>query len=92
MKEIEGPRYEAKPIRVRNRVGEELSATTFLVKPDERRPNLFTCAAYVSWITYGLRDHGVPEDWIAHVIEVAIETNTRAGASALEQIRLIKTL
>lgn len=92
LKAIEGPRYEPKPIRIRNRAGEELEATTFLVKPNERRTSLATSAAYVSWIIYGLRDHGVPEEYIAHVAEVAIETNQRACASAAEQIRLIKTL
>lgn len=92
LKKIEGPRYEPKPIRVRNQAGEEVNATTFLVKPGEHRTGLATNAAYVSWIVYGLRDHGVPEEYIGHVIEVAIEANQRAGASAAEQVRLIKTL
>ena len=92
LKNIEGPRYESIPIRVSNRDGEELEATTFLVKPNERRTSLATSAAYVSWIIYGLRDHGVPQNYISHVVEVALETNQRAGATAAEQIRLIKTL
>jgi hypothetical protein len=33
-----------------------------------------TSAAYVSWIVYGLRQNGVPEDYISHVVEVARET------------------
>jgi len=84
LKEIEGPRYEPKPVRVQSRAGEELEATTFLVKSAHRRPDIATSAAYVCWITYGLRDHGVPEEYIAHVIEVAVETNQRAGAFAAE--------
>ena len=67
-------------------------AITFVVREAERRQGPATSAAYVSWIVYGLRNHGVPKDWIGHVVEVAIETNTRAHASAEEQIRLIKTL
>lgn len=63
---IEGGSYEEKPIRIRNADGEEVAAMTFLVKPDQRRNGLWTSAAYVSWIIYGLREHGVPEEWIAH--------------------------
>lgn len=90
--EIEGPRYEETKIRVRDSKGNEREATTFVVKETERRTDLSTSAAYVSWIVYGLRDHGVPEDYIEHVVEVAIETNRRAGEYAAEQTRLIETL
>lgn len=90
--QIEGKLYEGKPIRVRNAAGEEVAATTFLVKPKERRSGLWTSAAYVSWIICGLRAHGVPEDWISHVLQVAIETNERAATSAFGEIRLIRTL
>ena len=92
LEQIEGPRYEEKSIRVVDQRGEPCEAIAFMVREEERRQGLATSAAYVSWIIYGLRDHGVPEDWIAHVVEVAIETNSRAIASAQEQIRLIKTL
>jgi len=92
LKNIEGARYEEKPILVIDQEGKEHEARTFVVRENERRQDLATSAAYVSWILYGLRDHGVPEDWIAHVIDVALETNTRVSASADEQIRLIKTL
>lgn len=92
LEEIESKRYEEKPIRVVDQKGEQHTATTFVVREKDRREGLATSAAYVSWIVYGLRDHGVPEDWIAHVIDVAVETNKRAGASAAEQIRLINTL
>ncbi len=92
LEQIEGPRYEEKPIRVIAKSGEPREAVTFVVREEERRLGLATSAAYVSWIVYGLREHDVPEDWITHVLEVAIETNKRADASALEEIRLIKTL
>jgi gamma-glutamylcyclotransferase (GGCT)/AIG2-like uncharacterized protein YtfP len=92
LREIEGPRYEERPIQVLNEEGKKRKASTFVVRGRDRRNDLATSAAYVSWIIYGLRDHRVPEDWIAHVVNVAIETNERAGANAVEQIRLIKTL
>jgi hypothetical protein len=90
--QVEGPRYEEKSLRVIDQNGEPREAITFVVHEAERREGLATSAAYVSWIVYGLREHSVPEDWIAHVVEVAIETNACANVSALEEIRLIKTL
>jgi len=92
LQQFEGPRYEEEPIRAIDKDGNEQEAVTFLVRDAERRPGIATSAAYVSWIIYGLREHAVPEDYIAHVIEVAIETNQRARAFAAEQLRLIKTL
>src|SRR5216683_4807658 len=92
LKKIEGPRYEEKPIRVIDEKGKKRKAKTFVVREEERLQGLATSAAYVSWIIYGLREHGVPEDWISHVLDVAVETNKRAGTNAVEQIRLIKTL
>jgi gamma-glutamylcyclotransferase (GGCT)/AIG2-like uncharacterized protein YtfP len=89
---IEGPRYQEKPIRVLDENGKKRKAKTFVVREEERHQGLATSAAYVSWIIYGLREHGVPEDWISHVLDVAVETNNRAGAHAIEQTRLIKTL
>jgi cation transport regulator ChaC len=89
---IEGSRYEEIQIRVRDAQGRERDAVTFVVKQAERREGLATSAAYVSWIVYGLRDHGVPEDYLAHVIEVALAANERAAQDAAEQTRLIRTL
>jgi hypothetical protein len=80
--QIEGPEYEERRIRVRNKQGDELEALTFLVKEEKRRTGIATSAAYVSWIIYGLREHAAPEDYISHVLAVAIETNQRAGVSA----------
>jgi hypothetical protein len=92
LKGIEGLRYEEKTIAVVDESGKEHDATTFVVREKDRRQGLATSAAYVSWIIYGLRAHGVPEDWITHVVDVAVETNNRAGADAAEQARIIKTL
>ena len=92
LEEIEGSRYEPMPIQVRNEAGEDVPATTFLVKPAERRPELWTSAAYVSWIVYGLREHGVPEDYIAHVQAIATDTNARSTTNTAEQNRLIARL
>ncbi len=68
------------------------SCFTFLVETDDRREGLWTSAEYVGYIVNGLRAHDVPEEYVQHVIEVAIETNQRADPSEAEQIRLIKTL
>jgi cation transport regulator ChaC len=92
LEQIEGKRYAKEALRVVDRDGKEQEAVTFLVREAERRTSIATSAAYVSWIVYGLRNHSVPEEYIAHVVDVAIETNQRAGAFADEQIRLIKTL
>jgi hypothetical protein len=91
--QIEGPRYEEKPIRVRDVHGALREAITFLVRDVERRDSLATGAWYVSWIVYGLRDHGVPEQYIQHVVEIAISTNGRATVGwAAEQSRIIGEL
>jgi hypothetical protein len=92
LKDTEGSRYQEKPIQVIDEKGKKHEAKTFVVREKDRRQGIATSAAYVSWIVYGLRDHGVPEEWISHVLDVAVETNNRAGADAVEQIRLIRTL
>jgi hypothetical protein len=63
-------------------VGEEVEVTTFLVKAGQRRTGLWTSAAYLSWIVYGLREHGISEDYIAHVQEIAKQTNTQSSTNA----------
>jgi hypothetical protein len=88
---VEGPRYEEREIRVRRSDGQVVTAVTFLVRPGERQPGLWTGVWYVSWIVYGLRSHGVDEQYIGHVIEVALETNERAGDPG-RQNELIRNL
>ena len=92
LKRIEGDHYEPRPISVRNQVGEEVEATTFLVVPNDRRQGLWTSADYVGYIVRGLRTHDVPEAYVQHVIDVAIDTNRRAAQAADEQSRLIESL
>jgi cation transport regulator ChaC len=95
LKQTEGSRYEPTAIRVRKHTGEVVEAITFLVRRDERRAGLWTSFEYVRHIVNGLREHGVPEDWVAHVLEVAIKTNAHATADATraaEEIRVLRTL
>ena len=76
--EIEGPRYEARSIQVRTDDGVEVEATTYLVKAQDRHEGLWTSTAYLRHIVSGLRDHKIPEEYIARVIEIAVETNQKA--------------
>jgi cation transport regulator ChaC len=92
LQRIEGPRYQEALLRVIDEKGQEADAVTFVVRENERRGEIATSAAYVSWIVYGLREHGVPEDYIAHVVAVAIQANERAAIGAAEQTRLIASL
>lgn len=97
LRRVEGPRYEPKPIRVRRETGEEVEATTFLVKKGDRRDDLWTSADYVGHIVKGLRAHGVEEPYIQHVIDVAVRTNAAAKdrrkaerqAARLESLRSV---
>src|SRR5467141_2031699 len=59
LREIEGPRYEERPIQVIDEKGKKRKAKTFVVREKDHCEGLATSAAYVSWIIYGLRDHGV---------------------------------
>jgi len=90
--QIEGSRYEERPIRVRDTNGVEIEVTTFLVKPDEQRSGLWTSFDYVQHIVNGLRAHEVPEEYVQRVIDIAIRTNTRTAQPVTEQTHLIETL
>lgn len=90
--DIEGSRYEEKGIRVRDKDGVDRHAITFVVKDAERRTGLATNAAYVSLIVDGLRSHGVPEDYVQHVIDVAVATNADADDKPSRETSLIETL
>lgn len=74
LKDIEGSRYQEMPIRVIDEKGKKHKAKTFVVREKDRCHCIATSAAYVSWIIYGLREHGVPEVWITHVLNVAVLT------------------
>lgn len=90
--QIEGPNYAEEKIRVRRPGGDPEEAVTFLVKSDNRTRGLFTSAKYVFWIVSGLREQGVAEAYIRHVVEVAKETNSGAGVRGREQNALMGNL
>ncbi|MHA2135325.1 MAG: gamma-glutamylcyclotransferase family protein [Candidatus Thorarchaeota archaeon] len=90
--QIEGPHYRERKISVERDKGRMVEAITFVVKEESLCFDLATSVWYVSWIVYGLREHSVPEEYIAHVIDVAIETNLRAGENSQKQIDLMKKL
>jgi hypothetical protein len=90
--QIEGNRYEERPILVRNTDDEEVEVTTFLVKPNEQRFGLWTSFDYIQHIVNGLRAHEIPEEYVQRVIDIAIQTNNRAAQTATEHIRLIERL
>jgi hypothetical protein len=96
LEEIEGRRYEERPIKVRDEDGSEIQepVTTFLVKQDERRQGLWTKPDYVRHIVKGLRDHDIPEEYVQYVIDVAIRTNQQATdrQAASRQSKLIEEL
>ncbi len=92
LQEIEGLSYEETSIRVVVHDDIETEAVTFLVKEKKRTTGLATSVWYVSWILYGLREHHVPEDYINHVLEVAMETNKKANEESQKQIDLMKHL
>jgi len=93
LRQIEGKYYEERRIIVRNEAGEEVEASTFLVKMDARRQGLWTSVDYVGHIVKGLREHEIAEEYVQHVIDIAIETNRKAlgrahdDAVAMEKLR-----
>ena len=89
LEQIEGPRYQERTIRVRDPENKEIEAVTFLVRPADRRSNLWTSVDYVRHIVKGLRLNDAPEEYVQHVIDVAIETNRQSATAAEEQTRLI---
>jgi cation transport regulator ChaC len=93
--QIEGQKYEERTIRVCDRNGKESDAITFVAMEAEVTVGLWTSADYVGHIVRGLRAHEVPEDYVTHVIDVAVQVNTITGqhdAQALDHARLIKML
>lgn len=91
MTEIEGPRYEPTTITVRTD-GQDIKATTFLVKKNAQRDGLWTSRKYVGHIVAGLRKNNAPRKYIEHVLEIAIATNQNAKDRADEETRGIAEL
>lgn len=88
--DIEGPSYEKKFIEVTTGL-RTISAVTFMVKADRKRDDRATKAEYVSYIVGGLRAHEVPEEYVDHVIDVAI-ANVRSVCGAAGEILKIERL
>ena len=85
LSDIEGTRYQPVQIRVGEITGKEVDAITFTVKKESKAKGLWTTARYVAHIVNGLRAHGVPEEYVQHVIDAAIRQNQSAeNAAALE--------
>ncbi|MFH1560591.1 MAG: gamma-glutamylcyclotransferase family protein [Chloroflexota bacterium] len=84
LSQIEGRNYECQHIDVEIG-GQVKSAVTFLVKRASRTSKLATSAQYVCHIIKGLRDFDVPDDYIQHVIDVAIKNVESAAQSAASE-------
>lgn len=73
--QIEGERYEAIRIRVRDSRGVEQDATTFVACQRDRRSGIRTSLEYVRHIVFGLREQGVGDEYIAEVKKIAADNN-----------------
>jgi hypothetical protein len=79
LKAVEGDSYRQQRIAVIDASGVTKLATTFRVRQTKRRSGLWTSAEYVRHIVCGLRAHNVSEEYVKHVIDIALDTNRRAG-------------
>ncbi len=76
--QIEGSKYEKQRIWV-IADGQTHSAVTFLARECARVSGRPTSSVYVSRIVKGLRDHGVPEEYVDHVLITALENLGSSG-------------
>ena len=84
--QIEGCKYERRCIRVIAQ-GQTHSAITFLVRESERVTDKPTSSAYVWHIVKGLRDYGVPEEYVDGVIATALESLAPSDAEERARIK-----
>ena len=89
LKQIEGPKYEKKFIKVTAK-GQTHSAVTFLVRESERVSGKPTSSAYVCHIVNGLRDHCVPEEYVDRVITAALNNLASSGKEGSAEWALIE--
>jgi hypothetical protein len=75
LEQIEGPKYRPIRIRLREKIGVELEALTFVVRDDDKRGGLRTSVEYLGHIVRGLREQGMSEDYIAIVMGIAVANN-----------------
>lgn len=94
LRRIEGKFYEEKPIKVRDKDGSKPDevVVTFLVREDARLLGLWTSAKYIAHIVRGYREHGIPEGWVQHMLDVALETNRLALSTAYDEAIKIERL
>lgn len=71
--EGEGTNYRRETIHVRRQNGDIVAALTYTVT--NPKPGLKTNIDYVGHIVRGLRDHKVPDEYIAKVKTIAAENN-----------------
>jgi gamma-glutamylcyclotransferase len=71
--EGEGTNYKRETIQVRRQNGDIANAQTYTVK--NPKPELKTNTDYVGHIVRGLRDHKVPDEYIAKVKAIAVANN-----------------
>jgi hypothetical protein len=90
--DIEGPGYRPQRVEVEDATGATRTVTTFRVRLTRRQSDRHTTFEYVDHIVRGLRAHNVPEEYIMHVMDIAVETNSRAGSVGEEQNRRIQLL
>ena len=91
--DIEGPGYRPQRMLVEDAAGATMTVTTFRVRRSRRENNRHTTLDYVRHIVYGLRAHDAPEDYVQHVIDIAIQTNRKStAAAAAEESRQIEGL
>jgi hypothetical protein len=93
LREIEGPSYRPQRMVVEDATGTAQKVTTFRVRRAKRKNDRHTSFNYVRHIVCGLRAHDAPEDYVQHIIDVAIQTNRRSpAAAAVEESRQIEGL
>jgi gamma-glutamylcyclotransferase (GGCT)/AIG2-like uncharacterized protein YtfP len=81
--EGEGTNYKRETITVRRNDGFIVSALTYRVRNPQ--PNLKTNLQYVGYVVEGLRDHGVQEDYVEIVKQLA-QANNPAIATQLQRL------
>lgn len=83
--EGEGTNYKRETIQVRRQNGDIATALTYSVT--DPKPGLKTNIDYVGHIIRGLRDHKVPDEYIAKVKAIAVANNPRHHKRGTRSIR-----
>ncbi len=89
--QIEGSSYAKRQIKV-TCDGQAIDAVTFLVIDGKKIKDAATSADYVRHIVRGLRSFAVPEDYVDHVIDIAIENIKSARPKSQDELVTVKQL